>query len=306
MSIRFESGTLWQQLIDRTESALVSGALRSIETDHQILQQDGLSFSVRVATNLIRKAEDRHKRLQTQLPGGTFNPFLPPEAELIVTQINDTHLAVLNKFNVMERHLLIVTRAFEHQEQLLTQADFEALWLCQREYPSLGFYNGGEAAGASQQHRHLQLVPLPLYRGQGNYPLEKLYASAPRQEGIQRLGALPFQHAWSRLPVRPGEDPSEASEHCLALYQQMLSETGVRALVGPDGQRRAGPYNLLMTQEWMLLVPRSREFSHGISVNALGYVGSLFVKDQSGLETLRRIGPMRVLQAVSVSIDESP
>jgi ATP adenylyltransferase len=53
----------------------------------------------------------------------------------------------------------------------------------------------------------------------------------------------------------------------------------------------------------MLLVARSQEFSHGISVNALGYLGSLFVKDRNGLETLRRIGPMRLLQEVSVTTE---
>jgi len=55
-----------------------------------------------------------------------------------------------------------------------------------------------------------------------------------------------------------------------------------------------------MTQDWMLLVARSQEFAHEISINALGYVGSLFVKNQNGLETIRRIGPLNLLHEVSV------
>lgn len=301
MSTQFEAGTLWRKLVDRTESAIACGALHSIETEHETLRQDGLSFVVRVATNLIRKAEERRERAQRDHTGGReFNPFLPPEAE-----ISDSHLALLNKFNVVERHLLIVTRAFEHQEQLLTQADFAALWLCLREYPALGFYNGGTTAGASQKHKHLQLVPLPLYPDQGGFPLEDLYTSAPPREGIQRLEPLPFLHAWSRLPVGLDQDPTKAAAHSLALYRRMLNETGIRMLAGTDGERQAAPYNLLMTHEWMLLVPRSREFSHGISVNALGYVGSLFVKDKHGLETLRHLGPMQLLRDVSVGTDGS-
>ncbi|MEN8167791.1 MAG: phosphorylase [Pseudomonadota bacterium] len=302
MSTQLEAGTLWRKLVDRTESAIACGALQRIETEHETLRQGGLPFVVRVATNLKRKAEERRERAQTDPTGGReFNPFLPPEAELTVAEISDSHLALLNKFNVVERHLLIVTRAFEHQERLLTQADFEALWLCLREYPSLGFYNGGAAAGASQKHKHLQLVPLPLYPGQGGFPLEDLYTSTPPWEGIQRLKPLPFPHAWSRLPVGLDQDPTEAAAHSLALYRRMLNETGIRMLTGTDGERQAAPYNLLMTQEWMLLVPRSREFSHGISVNALGYVGSLFVKDEQGLETLRHLGPMQLLRDVSVA-----
>ena len=152
MTTHLKPGTLRQTVIARTESAIACGALHSIETEHEILQQDGMTFVVRVATNLLRKAQDRQRRKKTEPnKGEEFNPFLPPEPELRVADISDTHLAVLNKFNVVDRHLLIVTRDFEHQEMLLTQADFEALWLCLREYPSLGFYNGGAAAGASQR-----------------------------------------------------------------------------------------------------------------------------------------------------------
>ena len=49
-----------------------------------------------------------------------------------------------------------------------------------------------------------------------------------------------------------------------------------------------------------------REFSQGISVNALGYVGSLFVKDRAGLEAIRRIGPMNLLREVSIGSVEDP
>ena len=34
--------------------------------------------------------------------GRARNPFLPPEPELTVSQVSRSHLAVLNKFNVME------------------------------------------------------------------------------------------------------------------------------------------------------------------------------------------------------------
>lgn len=42
--------------------------------------------------------------------------------------LSATHTAVLNKFNVLQQHLLIVTYRCEQQEVLLTGADFEALW----------------------------------------------------------------------------------------------------------------------------------------------------------------------------------
>jgi ATP adenylyltransferase len=46
----------------------------------------------------------------------------------------------------------------------------------------------------------------------------------------------------------------------------------------------------------MLLVPRSEECVEGVSVNALGFAGSLFVRDAARMEVIRRLGPMTVLQ----------
>ena len=60
------------------------------------------------------------------------------------------------------------------------------------------------------------------------------------------------------------------------------------------------PYNLLFTRQWMLLVPRSREFYRGISVNALGFAGALLVRDQRQLLCLRGVGPMAALLRTAV------
>jgi ATP adenylyltransferase len=50
----------------------------------------------------------------------------------------------------------------------------------------------------------------------------------------------------------------------------------------------------------MLLVPRSVEHADGVSINGLGFAGSLFVRDAVQMETVRRHGPMRVLQRVAM------
>ncbi len=300
MTTGLQTGSLWGQLRARTASAIASGALRSIETDYHSLKQEGAGFVVRVARNLERKAQEKRKQ-HVKAPNAPFNPFLPPEPELTVADITPTHLAVLNKFNVVENHLLIVTRLFQHQQRLLTLEDFEALWRCMAEYPSLGFYNGGEAAGASQQHKHLQLVPLPLYPGLGATPFDPLFACTPRNAGVQCLNWLPFEHRWHPLPKGLANSISSAAEQTLSLYRRMLHSVGIRTVRGDDGDYQSAPYNLLLTGDWMLLVPRSRECSHGISVNALGYVGSLFVKSLDELEILERVGPMNLLKAVSIT-----
>jgi sulfate adenylyltransferase (ADP) / ATP adenylyltransferase len=300
MTSLLKPGKLAQALLDRTESAIASGALQTIETEHHRLEQNGIPFVVRVASNLERKVREKRKHERQAQP---TDPFLPPEPALTLGEIGDSHLAVLNKFNVVEHHLLIVTRHFEDQQRLLTRADFTALWQCLQAYPSLAFYNGGVMAGASQPHKHLQLVPLPLYPGNTAFPFAPLFAAAAQGEGISRLPFLPFEHAWCRLPHDIGFNAEAAVDAIHRRYRQLLEQAGITPHSAADGERQSAPYNFLMTEAWMLLVPRSRECSEGVSVNGLGYVGSLFVPDQRGLDAIRKLGPMNLLAAVSGKLD---
>jgi ATP adenylyltransferase len=69
---------------------------------------------------LSRKAENRERRDREQsATGERFNPFLPCEQDMFVADVSRSHLCLLNKFNVIDHHLLIVTREFENQECLL-------------------------------------------------------------------------------------------------------------------------------------------------------------------------------------------
>jgi ATP adenylyltransferase len=52
----------------------------------------------------------------------------------------------------------------------------------------------------------------------------------------------------------------------------------------------------------MLLVPRSSERVEGMSVNALGFAGSLFVRDAAQMQVIKRLGPMSMLQRVAVPV----
>lgn len=266
-----------------------------------------MNFIVRTVSSLGRKAMASWE----QALAGTRarSPFLPPYNEyLFVGYISETHVGILNRFNVVDHHLLIATREFEEQETLLTQSDFEALWAVLAEIDGLAFYNGGSEAGASQTHKHLQAVPLPLAPEEPGLPVEPLLLRADLEGVITSLPGLPFRHAAASVRpqwfVSPGDDGAEA---LLSLYHLLLRAAG---LVGEerigeerirDKQRQHGPYNLLVTRRWMLLVPRSREHFGPISINSLGFAGALLASNQEELELLRRHGPMAALSAVAVN-----
>jgi ATP adenylyltransferase len=295
--ILLKPGALWSNLQRQTRRALARGALQPIRTEQVTVADGGVRFLVRVVSNLTRKAKDRQRR-EERGGGAAVNPFLPYEPELFVAEVSDTHLALLNKFNVIDHHLLIVTRGFEQQENLLTQGDFQALAACMAEYDSLGFYNAGVEAGGSQTHKHLQLIALPLAPEGPALPIEPLIHDALTREGIVQMPGLALCHALARLDpacINPG-----GARMLRDTYRGLMDAVGLRGLSKHGETRQSGPYNLLLTRRWMLLVPRSRERVASISVNALGFAGSLFVGERAQLNTVRRLGPMSVLRAVGL------
>lgn len=299
LSLRLAEGTLWDAVERQAHRALACGALHPIDTRHEILEDSGVRFHIRVASNLARKDEENIRR-KPRPSGEHTNPFLPYEQDLFIADISDTHLCLLNKFNVLDHHLLIITRHFEHQETLLTLADFQALCACLAEYDGLGFYNGGGTAGASQLHKHLQLVPLMPDQGYPSTPIEVLFSSLHMKNAVGSTPRLPFRHAVYLLDPAQAKHPLTAATQCFAGYQSLLALMGVQP-VRVDGEiRQSMPYNLLITRRWMLLVPRSQEKFEGISINSLGFAGSLFVKNQQQLATLQTRGPMTALKSVAI------
>jgi ATP adenylyltransferase len=179
-----------------SRQSLQSGALEPIATRWTIVEDQGVRFVVRI----VERIEKKRTSQEAQEKEGR-NPFLPYEEELFVAEVSPTHVAVLNKFNVLDNHLLVVTREFEEQESLLTPSDFEAIAAVLEDFDSLFFYNAGAVAGASQRHKHLQFVPVPIGEGPERCPMEALVASGRE---------VPFPCHFEKAPrcrLRPGLPP---------------------------------------------------------------------------------------------------
>lgn len=293
-----DEGTLWRTVVEQTKEALACGALQPIQTAHTTVEDGGIPFFIRYVSSLLRKDVD--KRAANRSDTSLKNPFLPPEPPLTVANILDTHVAVLNKFNVLEHHLLLVTREYEHQQSALTNADFAALWDCLMDYPSLGFYNSGETAGASQAHKHLQLVPLPLSQGE-SVPINKALPEPRKAMHLHRIPSFSFDHCFCRIPEF--SSAVSAGDRTVKAYRSMLDKLGLAIMTTDEGAAVAQPYNLLLSREWMLLVPRSAETFEGISINALGYAGSFFVRHKEQIEIIRRHGPLFLLRRAGMVSD---
>lgn len=290
-----KQGSALLRLVDEcSANALSSGALKAIRTEHIMVHDAGIPFIVRWVSSLADKeailATPRPAHVSnTKQSGKVSNPFLPPEPALTLARIGPQHLCLLNKFPVIARHLLIVTRDFAEQSAPLDTADHAALGCVLDTVGGLGFYNGGTQAGASQRHKHLQWIPdSPL-----GARLEGLLAGLrghhhPAGQACFHPG-LHFRHVFIRQQA--ALPPAERLRHAM---QQACQALQLDAAASP-----MPAYNLLANREWLLLVPRSREDFEGISVNALGFATSLFVRHPGELSRIREIGPLAVLRAVA-------
>ncbi|MBL6991292.1 MAG: phosphorylase [Bacteriovoracaceae bacterium] len=273
----FKQGSLWQTIIKQVAFAKSTGALLPIQANCHFLGKE--QFIVQVATNLQRKAWAKKLQEEVEAKAGVafVNPFLPYDKDLFVADVSPSHLILLNKFNLLDNHILIVTRSFVEQSSPLTISDFEALWKCMLEYDALGFYNSGATSGASQKHRHLQMVPLPLMPGLTKLPIEP-------------ISNLPFDHYLFKFDSGIMDSCEHAAKLTFAEYNAAINKLGLTG---------GGPYNLLVTRHWMLIIPRSSESFGSMSLNALGFVGSFFVSKESDLEALEGLDPMEILQNVA-------
>ena len=280
---------LWPSIKQQTQLALECGVLEPIPTEYEWVEQENMRFLVRVLANIQRKETSSQQRKPD------FNPFLPYDPHLFVADLSPTHLVLLNKFNVMDHHILIVTREFAPQDSLLNSSDFQALAIGLSEINGLGFYNGGQIAGASQRHKHLQIVPLPFVPDGSHLPLESLML-----ETVGQNSKLPYRHAIAHFTPLDFTQPLAVAETLLAHYHELLATLN---LIGSSAATAPlGAYNLLVTREWMCVVPRSQESFVGIPVNSLGFTGALLVKNQTQLEDLRALGPLTLLTEVGFAV----
>ena len=79
-----------------------------------------------------------------------------------------THYLMFNKFNVLDYHLLLITKHYEPQTTKLTTSDLDYAAFTFSALRGVMFFNGGKKAGASQHHKHLQILPshvrtLPIF-----------------------------------------------------------------------------------------------------------------------------------------------
>jgi len=213
---------------------------------------------------------------------------------------------------MVNNHLIIVTNEFEKQTLPLTLDDIDNMWRCVVGLKGLAFFNGGRRAGASQPHKHAQLVPLPLdsslTSSMPRDPVAPIHATLERAwiSGGASAGDLisapqfPFVHWFSYW----NDESSVTSQQLHTYYNSLLDKVKHFQATSPAYTPAEGEaandlhYSLLLTNRWIFVVPRSTDVYKTISVNSLGYAGTLVAKSPAELELLKADGPLNILKHV--------
>ncbi len=267
---------LWQAALAVTEAARASGDLVPLSTER--LSLPGVEPFV---LRRLLSRPPRHLRPEGPKP----NPFLPWDVPLQVEILASGHVLLLNKYPVQPAHLLVISQEWRPQSGWLEASDWCAVATVAADCGGLWFFNSSATAGASQPHRHLQL--LPRHADEASCPLAPSLCD-------QLTGEAP---SWSwayRLSRR--HDPWGGSD-LAGLYARHCRELGLGQAGVDPAPRHA--YNLLFDDDWFLTVRRVREHCAGFSINGLGFAGYLLCTEDSDRQWLSRHGPWRLLESVA-------
>lgn len=125
--------------------------------------------------NCSRQFEFRQSPVLTKKPilprdakerSGNGGPFLNPDPDFVVATIGHHHVLELNMYSMFRPMFVLHTREFAPQTDDLDVDDVSAARNVMASLqggsgPQMMLYNCGVDAGASQGHKHMQIVPLP-------------------------------------------------------------------------------------------------------------------------------------------------
>lgn len=280
---------IWQRALARSAVALSSGALVPLATE--------VVEAPELAPFVLRRLLSRTPK-HLRRGGPKPNPFLPWEPALEVDRFGASHVVLLNKYPVQSGHLLLISQDWQPQSGWLTAADWRSVAQLDADTSGLWFFNSCAAAGASQPHRHLQV--LPRHAGEPSCPLATLYAAQLKRPGALVAGTEPWPWA-HRLSRRV--DPVGGTD-LEGLYHDHAAQLGLG--YPQHHPQPLHPYNLLFDEQWFLTVRRRQEHCAGFSLNALAFAGYLLSTERSDLPWLKREGPWALLKAVASAPLQKP
>lgn len=253
---------------------------------------------------------------------------------------------MLNKFAVVPEHFILATKDYKLQTHILEEDDLQATLACIEAYEEdevregafsqndksqsegglFAFFNGGDHSGASQPHRHIQLLPVSRMRD----GLDEGSSWDVLANNLDTLQDAPF--VTFSEPISITMPPSDLHAVYLRLYQQacraVRQHTGTNLTtpavntsddeIPTSGEAKIS-YNMAMTKKTLVVCPRITESSKirnrqdggdqetlgSLALNGTLLAGTALVKNKSEWEALKKDpeGLKDVLEAIGIPRD---
>ncbi|WP_320674664.1 DUF4922 domain-containing protein [Prochlorococcus sp. MIT 1341] len=272
----------WKKAINRTNYAINKNSLIPLKTHMEVVNDKfGHLFEVRT---LLETA-----KFPNPIYGPKENAFNPWDTNLEIAEIGQDHALILNKYPVQIGHMLLITKTWAPQNGWLTYKDWEALLTVDQDTTGLWFFNSGPIAGASQPHRHLQLLPRRIDEAlcPRDYWFKDLIDFKEERKGL-------LFNSCKVIAIKSIERMTP--EDMYDLYLNLCNQLKIGS---PElNNRPLKPYNLLITKDWMSLIRRKKESNKGFSINSLGFAGYLLATESSDINWLYNYGPDRLVEGV--------
>ena len=276
-----KSESIWSKALEISREAVNCGAVIPLNTIKYKSSDEYCDFELRFLKSPIPKFLKEY--------GPKPNPFIPWDSRLQIQTINNKHTLILNKYPVQIGHILLITNSWKPQNGWLNEDDFEAIINVDNDTTGLWFFNSSKESGASQPHRHFQLLPRHINE-----------IICPRYEWFCSLlnNKIDTNSEISHcISIRPrNKNKNTSSNDLFNSYKSMVNEMNIGEINLINKPLK--PYNLLITSEWIALITRKTDRSNGFSINALGFAGYFLGTKRSDVDTLIKFGPEKILKDV--------
>ncbi|CAO3616247.1 unnamed protein product [Cunninghamella echinulata] len=335
-------GELESLVIEKYQFAKENKHLFFFESTKFDKENNDILFHISYVPSLAKKPGVENKKINNDNEENLspslqkeVNPFLNPNPNLIVKEYDDYRI-LLNKFCVVPHHLLIVTKEYQKQTLPLFPPDMLIAWKTLKSAfgstPGLVFYNCGTNSGASQPHKHMQIIPLPGINAK--VPIQAIVDKIENSKAgeIYTLDQLPFVHVLTPLDRKFIEENSNDE----AIIEDYLGQMFFGLLDGMFQQIRLNidddsainvrsnlSYNFIMTCDFMFLVPRRSETAtfqvgdlpYTLSFNSLVFAGFMLAKTELEkdalyyysdlMDLLKQVGFERSIPAINVDGEQT-
>ena len=273
-----KSELLWKKALDVSKLAIDCGALKPLKTIEYKIKNRKYKYQLR-----ILDSKTPHLYLEF---GPKTNPFIPWDKPLEVKSLSDKHVVILNKYPVQIGHMLLITKQWKPQNGWLDKDDFNEIVNIEKDTSGLWFFNSSKEAGASQPHRHIQL----LRRGENEI-------ICPREEWFSsRADRNIYSKSKISKSILIHSRKNHSSEDLYEAYKSLCNKMNI-GNINSDSFPLI-PYNLLITQNWIAIIRRIKEKAYGFNINALGFAGYFLGKKSSDIKLLTSEGPEKILNEV--------